>query len=195
MPNRRSIRRRSPLGRAIWSPWVRCVLAAALIPILVLGALGGTTFLAHAHDGHDTHLHASTSIEEARLSADQHRLAHAMGTATCDDPLAGRGRHSGSDQFPAHTAEGPDYPVPAEDPNGLVIAIPDHEQLVSREIDLSQSLQTAQVLHNALAWSWTQPDDAHEEGSPGGSTVGGPLHLSALTARQRLVRTSNALLI
>ena len=166
-----------------------------LIPILVLGAFGGTTFLAHAHDGHDVHLHASASIEEARLSADRHRLAHALGIATCDDLPAGHDGHSKSGDVPSQPKEGSDLPAPSEDPSGLVITIPDHEQLVSRGIDLSQTLQAAQVLHCALAWFWTQPDVSQEEGSPGERVVSGPLHLSALTAAQRLVRTSSALLI
>lgn len=181
------------MDRFTRSQWVRCVLAVVLIPILVLGAFGGTNFLAHAHAGHDSHLHALPSIEEACFSAEQHRLAHALSIATCDDLHAGHGSHRESDDFPSEPIEGPDFPI--EDPSGLVITIPDHEQLVSRGIDLSQTLQAAQILHCALAWFWTQPCLCDEMGSPGGQTVGGPLHLSALTAAQRLVRTSNALLI
>ncbi len=195
MPNRPSARRRSPLDRAIRSRWARCVLAAVLIPILVLGVFGGTTFLAHAHDGHDAHLHASSSIEEARQSADQHRLAHALGIATCDGEHAGHDGHPNSGEVPAEPLEDPDFPAPAEDPTGLVITIPDHEQLVTRGIYLSQTLQTAQVLCSALAWCWARPHGEQDEGSPGGSMARGPLHLSALSAGQRLVRTSNALLI
>lgn len=191
MSNHRSTQRRSPFDRVIRSQWARCVLAVVLIPILVLGAFGGTTFLAHAHDGHDAHLHASPSIEEARLSAHQHRLAHALGIATCD----GHDDHSSSGETPAEPVQDPDLPAPVEDPSGLVITIPDHEQLVSRGIDLSQALQAAQILHCALAWFWAQPHVEQDEGSPGGSIASGPLHLSALTAGQRLVRTSCALLI
>ncbi|MBU6414391.1 MAG: hypothetical protein KGS45_13085 [Planctomycetes bacterium] len=171
------------------------MLAVVLIPILVLGAFGGTTFLAHAHDGHDAHLHASPSVEEARLSADQHRLAHALGIATCDGGHACRDGHSSSGEVPAEPKEDPDLPAPVEDPSGLVITIPDHEQLVSRGIDLSQTLQAAQVFYCALASLWTQPHVEQDEGSPGGSIASGPLHLTALTAGQRLVRTSSALLI
>lgn len=195
MPNRRSTQRRSPLNRVIRSQWARCVLAVVLIPILILGVFGGTTFLAHAHDGHDVHLHASPSVEEARISANQHRLAHALGTATCDGGHAGRDGHSNSGEVPAETKEDPDFPAPVEDPSELVITIPDHEQLVSRGIDLSQTLQAARVLHCALASLWIQPPAEQDEGSPGGSIRSGPVHLTALTAGQRLVRTSNALLI
>lgn len=195
MPSCRAIRRRTPFGRVIRSQWARCLLTAVLIPILVLGAFGGTTFLAHAHDGHDAHLHAGPSIEVARLSADQHLLAHALGVATCDGVHAGHNGHSKSGEAPVEPIEDPDFPAPVEDPSGLVITIPDHEQLVSRGIDLSQTLQATQVLHCALAWFWAQPHVEQDEGSPGGSIASGPLHLSALTAGQRLVWTSNALLI
>lgn len=195
MPNRPATRRRSTLDRVFRSQWARCVLAVALIPILVLGAFGGTTFLAHAHDGHDSHLHASPSIEEARLSAEQHRLAHALGIAACDGGHAGSDGLPNSGEVPAEPIENPDFPAPVEDPSGLVITIPDHEQLVSRGIDLSQTRQAAQVLHCALAWFWAQPHVEQDEGSPGGSIACGPMHLTALTASQRLVRTSNALLI
>ena len=167
----------------------------ALIPILALGTFGGTTFLAHAHDGHDLHVHASRSIEEAYRSAAQHRLAHAFSIATCDDLHAGQGGHRESVGVPSEPTGAPGFPAPIESPSGLVITIPDHEQLVSRGIDLSQTLRAAHVLHRALAWLWTQPDVSEEIGSPGGRKVRGPRHLSALTAAQRLVRTSNALLI
>lgn len=195
MPTSSFIRRRSKLGRVVRSQWACRVLALALIPMLVLGAFGGTTFLAHAHDGHDAHLHASPSIEKAHLSADQHRRAHALDIVTCDGGHVGRVAHFNSGEVPAEPIEHPDLPAPVEDPKELVITFPDHEQLVSRGIDLSQSLHAAQVFQCARAWLWTQPHVEQDEGSPGGSVARFPLHLSALTAGQRLVRTSSALLI
>jgi hypothetical protein len=168
---------------------------AVLIPILVLGAFGGTTFLAHAHDGHTAHLHASQSIEEARLAADQHRLSHAMGIATCDGVHVGHDVRSNSGEVSHQPMEDPDFPAPVEDPIDLVITIPDHEQLTSRGIDLSQTLLAAQALHCALASFWAQPHAEQDEGSPGGPPASVPLHMSAITASQRLIRTSNALLI
>lgn len=195
MPSEQTHPRPAVLSRFMRSQVVRWALAAVIIPLLVLGAFGGTTFLAHAHDGHDMHLHASPSIEAARFSAHQHRISHALGTAPCEDPRAGHEGHSKSGELASKPLQAPDFPAPIEDQSGLVITIPDHEQLVSRGIDLPQTLQATQILHCALAWFWTQPDVSHEEGSPGGRVVGGPLHLSAFTAAQRLVRTSNALLI
>ena len=195
MASRSSIRRRPPLDRDVRSWWARCVLAVVLIPILVLGAFGGTTFLAHAHDGHDLHLHAAPSIEGARHAAEQHRLAHASGIARCDHLHAAAHGHSRSAEVPSEPIENPALPTPTEDPSGLVITIPDHEQLASRGIDLSQSFKSAQVFQRLLASFWSQPDVSEETGSPGGCDPSGPRHLCALTAGQRLVRTSQALLI
>lgn len=186
MPCRLSTCRRSALDRVVRSRWARGVLAAVLIPILVLGVFGGTTFLAHAHDGHGAHLHASHSIEQARFTAEQHRIAHALDTATCDDQRVA---------LPSELIAVGDLSVPFEDPEGLVITIPDHEQIVPRGIDLSQTLQAAQAFYCVLAGVLTPPDVSQETGSPGGQRASGPLHLSTLTAGQRLVRTSGALLI
>jgi hypothetical protein len=195
MPSRPSIRRRSFLDRVVRSQWARCVLAVALIPILVVGAFGGTTFLAHAHAGHDSHLHAAASIEGARHAAEQHRLAHTSGIADCDQLSAVVHGPTKSGEVPSEPIKNPDLPTPSEDPSGLVITIPDHEQLVSRGIDLSQTIKAAQVFQCFLTSFWSPPDVTDETGSPGGCDSGGPQHLCALTAGKRLVRTSQALLI
>jgi hypothetical protein len=169
-----------------------------LIPILILGVFGGTTFLTHAHDGHDSHLHTAPSVEEARLSADRHLLEHDTGSAKCEGGHTGHARHdihSGSGEPASEPLDGKDFPAPAEDPGSLVISIPDHEQFVTRGLDVSKTLQAAQVLCCALAWSWAEPQVEQNEGSPGGSIARGPLHLSSLTTGLRLVRTSHALLI
>jgi hypothetical protein len=171
------------------------VLVVALIPILVLGAFGGTTFLAHAHDGHGSHLHAAPSIADARQFADLHRLTHALGVSTCDDGQAGHNGVFRSGNVLAEPIDDHDFPSPGKEPSELVITIPDHDQLVSRGIDLSPTLQAAQVLQSALAWFWAQPHVEQDRGSPGGSIASNPLQLTSRTVRERLVRTSNALLI
>jgi hypothetical protein len=192
MPYRPSNARRSALDRFMRLRVVRCVLAAVLIPVLVLGIFGGITFLSHSHDEHDSHLHASSSFGDTRLSAEQHRLAHAVGM----DPHQGcRSCSEGCPLSSSDPIEEQDFPAPTEAPDGLVITIPDHEQLVARGIDLSQTLKAAQVFQCFLASYWAQPDVSEEAGSPGGLDPSGPRHLCALTAGQRLVRTSQALLI
>lgn len=196
MANHRSNRRSSPVDRFVRLRWVRRVLAVVLVPLLVLGAFGGTSLLAHAHDGHGSHFHAASSVVGARLAAEQHRLAHASGTASCHDVNNHHGVSSAPDRSPSEPAGDPKHLPDAEAPGGLIISIPDVEQLVSRGTDLSQELQATQVFQCVLAWVWVQPDVSEEPGSPGGAReVQGPVYLASLTAGQRLVRTSKALLI
>lgn len=171
------------------------LVVTLIAPVLGLQVFGGTTFLSHAHDGHGSHLHASFSPEAARHSADEHRLGHASGSATCSDVEADHGVPSESDQSQFRPTGHHDHPSDPERPGGLIISIPDLEQLLSRGPDLAQTLHAAQAVPCVLALGWAQPAVAEEVGSPGGLFVQGPAHLSSLTAAQRLVRTSCALLI
>lgn len=181
------------------SLWMRCLLAVVLIPLMLLGVFGGKTLLAHAHDGHGAHFHVSSSVEGALLAAKGHRLAHASGTAKCSE-LKCTGDDEGVHEHSGLVA-GPDSgksqhnPDPIDERDGSVITIPDHEQLVQRGIDLPQAVMVVQAIHHMVAWTWAPPDGGEEMGSPGGQSPGDPLHLAALTAGQRLVRTSKALLI
>ena len=77
----------------------------------------------------------------------------------------------------------------------VIISIPDHDLMVARGINLSVTLKPARIIHFVLAWIWAQPCVSDQLGSPGGCPPSGPRHLCALTAGQRLVRTSQALLI
>lgn len=167
------------------SAWARCVLAVVMIPLLVLGVFGGTTFLAHAHDGHHLHVHASSSVAEARLAAERHREAHASGAADCghhhDDHGAGDGYHGA--------------PATGDESDGFIVTVPDHEQLSSRGAELSDALGVALPVVFDVSLAWAEPDLFEDTGSPGGRWCDGPRHLCALTAGQRLVRTSLALLI
>jgi hypothetical protein len=178
------------------SAWARCVLAAVMVPMFLLGVFGGTTFLAHAHDGHRLHLHASSSVAEARLAAELHRLAHAAGTADCGHHH--HGEHDGDAHehgVPSGPGNDEHGPSTSDESDGFIVTVPDHEQLSSRGADLTKSLTTAEVLLVAAELLWDGPDLFDEVGSPGGRTAECPRHLCALTAGQRLVRTSRALLI
>jgi hypothetical protein len=163
MSNRLSKPRRRSLDRFVRSGWMRGVLAAALIPMMFLWGFGGTTVIAHAHHGHDTHLHVAMSEEAVRLSAEQHHLALTSGGDDCDF--------------------------------NLVFSIPDHELMTSRGINLSATPKLAQIIPIALYWIWAQPCVSEQLGSPGGCPPSALRHLYALTVGQRLVRTSQALLI
>lgn len=180
-------------------------MVVILVPVLVLGSFGGTAFLAHAHDGHASHLHGATSIDGARSLARQHRLDHALGVATCSGHHAAFDHHNTSDHHepgtPSQSNHSSEHPVPAEDPDDVLITIPDHEQLASTGIVLAVAIQTSH-LFEAAHWLWTPPDMSDDVGSPGGWCRRGgvprfdaPLHLSSLSALGRLVRTSGALLL
>lgn len=179
---------------------MRWLAAVVLAPMLMLGALGGTTFLAHKHDGHGLHLHAADTAARALLSAADHRAAHRVGDCAVD-PEAGGGadqeyRHSRSPS----SENGPliDDSRPGERdqaPDGLLVSLPDHEQLPTRGIDLSKNLTPAVVSILAELLVRPPPDLDRRIGSPGGLSGCGPLDLSALSAGDRLVRTSHALLI
>jgi len=189
--------RRSTCGRVLGSRVARWLLVVALIPALVLGAFGGTTLLAHAHDGHGTHFHIASSEAQARYSAEQHRHAHALGTDTCAPPeqACGHGEHGVCSECSVVPIDEHDGPSSTGEHDGVVVTVPDHEQLATRGIALPRSLTAAYVFQSVPAILRPRPDDGEEMGSPGGCGVGGPRHLLALTASQRLVRTSNALLI
>lgn len=183
------------LNRFLRSQWTRCLLTALLVPMLVLAGFGGVTFLAHAHDGHGSHLHAAASVDAARLAATEHLHAHSVGVTACEYPAVPASRVGHKHDLGSKSLRGSDGPVPVEAPTGLIISIPDGEQLGSRFIDWSQQLDIVKVSRDALAYSYPLPHVVYEEGSPGGPLTASARHLASFTAGQRLVRTSHALLI
>jgi len=162
--------------------------------MLLLGGFGGTTLVAHAHDEHDTHFHAHSPQGQVRLSDRQHRLTHGAEAADYVQRDSDHFNHEPCDNCPTSIEE-PEFLPSGEGIEGLVICIPDHEQLVVRGIDLPAALKAAQFAQSVLAAVWEQPDVYEKIASPGGRERGGPLHLCALFACERLVRTSQALLI
>jgi len=182
MPRFNTAIHRHSFDRFLRSPVARCVMAVVLIPMMVITAFGGTTFLAHAHVGHGTHLHAVATRDADRFCAEQHDALHASGSAD-------------HDHKPADTDHKHDFPSPVEEPEGLVITIPDHEIVAPRGVDVASVLKAVQVVQFPTSVLWETPDIAEVIGSPGGASLPGPRHLCALSAGQRLVRTSRALLI
>ena len=190
----RSIARGSTLNRLLRLPVVRRALAAVLIPMLLLGGFGGTTLVAHTHDEHDTHLHAHLLEGEVRLSDRQHQLAHGAEATDCVHRDFDELDHRPCDSCSIPIEE-PEFPTTGEGTEGLVISIPDHEQLVVRGVVVPATLKAAQFVQAVWAAVWKQPDVSEETGSPGGRERGSPLHLCGISACERLVRTSQALLI
>ncbi len=162
---------------------MRCLLVAVLIPILALGTFGGTQFLAHSHDEHGLHLHAVGQLKGDRLAAAIHADHHGQDRAVqpsdwtdpCDD---------------GECREGLD-----DEPEGVIVSIDVHKQRPTRGTDLAASLLPAVMLTIAVFEMSPSLDLDHCIGSPGGALGGGPLDLVALSASDRLIRTSRALLI
>lgn len=189
----------------LWHRFARCSVVRALItivvvPILVLGAFGGITFFAHAHGEHDPHLHAAPFASSDRFCPEQHQLAHASGAATCDEHP--RDNNQGEPGNHTHLSDCSDHPVSLDDSQGLLITIPDHEQLASRGVELSQIIQASPVFQAPSAWLAHPPDLAALLGDPGdpsgpggGAWSPAPVHLASLKAVHRLVRTSGSLLL
>jgi hypothetical protein len=197
MPNRPPVRPSTPWDRFARSPVVRGLMVVILVPVLVLGAFGGTTFLAHSHGENDSHVHVSPASKGGSLCPEQHRLVHAPGAAECDGhhPNVDHGEMSDHGDFPRCA----DHPTPIEAPDGVLITIPDDEQLVPRGVGLAKTSQPSALFAVACAWLWNPPDVTEHLGSPGGwgggPTSVTPLHLASLSTVNRLVRTSGALLL
>ncbi len=137
--------------------------------------------LAHGHDEHGIHLHPVKALDRVTLTAADHADHHGHDHAAVpsDDALS---ETDACDDF-------------TEVPDGVVVAFDDHKQLPTRGIDLSKSLAPIAVFMAAVFALPTSPDVDRHIGSPGGSWRNGPLNLFALSANDRLVRTSQALLI
>ncbi len=167
------------LPRGARSCAMRFAIALLLIPLMVLSAFGGTAFLTHHHDELESHFHAFGG-EVRCISAAEHRAAHRMQSPVGDPALC--------------TTEG-DGPEMLNESEGLSFRIPDHEQMVVRGVDVLATLSAVRFVQFVLAVVWKQPEVSEDTGSPGGRERVGAWHLCALFACERLVRTSQALLI
>lgn len=177
---------------------MRCFAAFAMIPILILSSLGGTTLLAHAHDGHGIHFHIAPSPEEARLSAQQHRLLHAHDPHACDNSSNHHHEHDQPCDHAHDESRIAEFTLPSSHPdsNSLIITIPDQEALTLRGTHLvAFDIQAHLILLTTLlTWSLLTVSDV--AASPGGTHFpAAPRHLCDLSTSQRLVRVNGALLL
>lgn len=158
--------------------WLAVVLIA---PILVLGAFNRATFLAHGHDDHGMHLHQVGVHDAGKLTAEDHAddHGHDHGPLPSDAPTH---EEQGGTQL-------------AEVPGGVLISFDTHKQLPTRSLDLGKTLSPAVVVAFIAFVLPISPNLDLHIGSPGGAFNGGPMNLLALSASDRLVRTSRALLI
>jgi len=174
----RSNRWPSFITLAMQSLAMRWLAVVLLSPLLALGTFAGAEFLAHQHDDHGTHFHATDLDAHRKLAA----LSHA----------ADHGHHHPADL----TADGDPTSVEGElPPPGVVVAVPDQEQIPSRSLDLCQALSRASVCLVSLFLAPHSPDLDRHIGSPGGRGDWDPQSLCALRTGDRLVRTSRALLL
>jgi hypothetical protein len=145
--------------------WLAVILIA---PLLMLGTFHQATFLSHCHDDHGVHLHPLEAGEIVKFSAAAHAADH------------------GHD----HTDAGAD-----DGPEGVVISVDAYESMPTRGVELGKALSTAAVAVMVTFDLLASPDLGQHVGSPGGTRPRGPMDLLAISAGDRLVRTSRALLI
>jgi hypothetical protein len=197
MPNRFSTRGCTTGHRFLRSAVVRWLVAVVLVPVLVLGVFGGTTVLAHTHSDHGLHLHVSTAFFNGGLCEGRHRLAHSSDGADCGDHRHVELGCTGIDAGPSDLTPAPEHPVPAQEPDGVLITVPDHEHFAARGLELARAIRASHLFRIASGWIWNPPGLWEDIGSPGGRRGGArfdaPLHMASLTAVGRLVRTSGAL--
>lgn len=152
---------------------MRLLVLVLMVPLLVLGSFGGTSIYWHEHGADTTHVHVGpTQI-----------VADATGCWHANEPTASGGDAGLGSMYPVHSEE------------GVLISIPDHEHMLAQRLDISQALKAAQDLEYFLESFRLQPEVVEDAQPPDGWAVTAPQHLCALTAGQRLVRTSQALLI
>lgn len=164
--------------------WLAIVLIA---PMLVLGTFNGAAFLAHWHDDEGLHVHPIGVLDGGKLAAADHADHHAH----VDD--------HGHDH-PAQSCDVPADGEPDEDqlatvPHGVIISFDVHKHVPTRSLDLGKILSPPATFQSVAFVLPMSPDLDPHVGSPGGSLNGGPIDLFVLSAGDRLVRTSRALLI
>jgi hypothetical protein len=158
--------------------WLAVVLIA---PLVVLGAFNRATFLAHGHDDHGMHLHAVGILHTDSLDSEGHTHGHGR-------PHSGR-------RFDCGVSDDHVCCDTGEVPCGELHCVDVHKLLPKRSATFKKSLSPAAVFAMVAFVLPTSPDLNLHVGSPGGGARDGPMDLLALSANDRLVRTSRALLI
>lgn len=159
----------------------RWISVSLVVLMLVVGMFSRATFLSHEHDGHGMHMHHVSAHDDGKLTAVDHADDH------------------GHDHGPPPSNVPTDQPQSglqlAEVPGGILISIDAHMQMLPRGIDLGKTLSRAICVALIAFVLPTAPHLDEHVGSPGGGLYGEPMNLLALSASDRLVRTSRALLI
>lgn len=162
---------------------LRWLAVVVLAPMLALSTFGCAAFLVHGHDDHGTHLHPVSPLKVSKLAAAEHdnHHGHSHSLSSADRACVPDEESGGVE---------PDA-VPA----GVIVSIDSHRQLTTRVTVLGNVLLPPATFTITVFVMPTSPDPDRQAGSPGGLVFGGPLDLAALSASDRLLRTSRALLI
>lgn len=197
---------RSFLSRLVRAEALRWFAAFAMIPILILTTFGGTTLLAHSHDGHSTHFHVGSSVAAAREQANQHRIAHATGAAHCEtpspQPQSTCSDHSHSAYEPLvqscaeHATPGNEPLAPLdESPDGLIISVPDQDPLASAPITVPQFQSSGELIASLAFCLLAESDSFDLSAQAPRLATDVPRQQCALPTTARIVSTSRALLL
>lgn len=201
---------RSFLARLVRTEALRWFAAFAMIPILILTTFGGTTLVAHAHHGHSTHIHAATSISAARDQANQHLIAHALGSAHCENsapkpqiacsthahfPSASGSSHADQSCTGHETPSDPPSTPLDESPDGLIISVPDQDPLVSAPVSLPCFRVSGDLIAAFACYLLATADPITLAASPARITTQLPRQHCAQPATVRIVSTNCALLL
>ncbi len=156
----------------------RWLALIAILPTLLLSAFGGAQLLVHSHAGHGTHVHAPPAVEGGGFAPAWHAAHH-------------------EHDHPATPTNDPDHEHHASGaalPDSVLVSLPDIQPLRGRELACPDP--SLSVLASPVLWLTdplpNQCDYSDERARPAGQA---PLDLIALSAADRIVRTSNALLI
>lgn len=159
----------SAFSRLSRTKLVRSFMVTLMVLVACVRPFGGATVVAHDHHDADPHLHVSSSHTCADHPADSHPHA------------------------PAHTHA--TDPITNEEPDGLLLSIPLHDQTLTRGIDLSTLITIAEVIVPAAWILMPAPHSALQDDPPADRVGSIPRHVCALHAGERIMRTSRALLI
>lgn len=151
----------------------RAIILAVMLAVAVVQPLGGAALLSHGGADFDPHLHLVQAASELDRSADWHADDHWQADASIP-AVAG------------HLAE---------QPSGTFISIPSFDHTLVRGIELSKPIKvTCADESPSMLWVVAAGALGNEQRWMGLSRSA-PLHLCSLRSQQRILRTSNALLI
>lgn len=183
-------RRRPTESQGASRGWLRGAIArflvlAVVLPVLLVKPCGGLTLLTHTHGDDSTHLHVgATGVVNQRLAA-WHAGSHEQGLSCLDRALAA----PCEDACPISSDS-----IGDPDSEGVLVSVPAPDCSLTRGVALPAVLSSVYAAI-PVAWCPAEPPCVRqEEGSPGGRPLA-PLSRVPRRVCDRIVSTSNALLV